>query len=381
MTAESVVPEGAEQDIKTTETDLGELREQLEGWLGDRLEADASPRVYNLNRPEHSGMSSISVLFDLDWSKNGQEQSAQLVARLAPEADAYPVFPSYDLQRQFDVMTAVRDSSDIPVPNVRWVETSADVLGRPFLVMDRAEGVVPVDNPPYVFTGWLLEADDDTRRAVQSTSVKVLADIHAITEPASKLPAMVAPAGVSSLRRHVENERAYYEWTRREDGLRIPLLESAFEWIETNWPADPSEDVLCWGDARIGNILYRGTDAGAVLDWESAALAPRELDLGWFIFFHRMFQDIADQFSMPGLPGCLRRSDVVAEYEKISGVEVRDLDFYLVYAALRHGIVMSQIMRRRVHFGEMEFPADPDHLVLHQAMLAQLIDDSYDWEK
>lgn len=81
-------------------------------------------------------MSSISVLFDLDWSKNGQEQSAQLVARLAPEADAYPVFPSYDLQRQFDVMTAVRDSSDIPVPNVRWVETSADVLGRPFLVMD-----------------------------------------------------------------------------------------------------------------------------------------------------------------------------------------------------------------------------------------------------
>lgn len=71
----------------------------------------------------------------------------------------------------------------------------------------------------------------------------------------------------------------------------------------------------------------------------------------------------------------------MAEYEKISGVEVRDLDFYLVYAALRHGIVMSQIMRRRVHFGEMEFPADPDHLVLHQAMLAQLIDDSYDWEK
>ncbi|WP_281180791.1 hypothetical protein [Rhodococcus phenolicus] len=42
---------------------------------------------------------------------------------------------------------------------------------------------------------------------------------------------------------------------------------------------------------------------------------------------------------------------------------------------------MSQIMRRRVHFGEMEFPADPDHLVLHQAMLAQLIDESYDWEK
>lgn len=93
MTAESVVPEGAEQEIKTTETDLGELREQLEGWLGDRLEADGSPRVYNLNRPEHSGMSSISVLFDLDWSKDGRERSAQLVARLAPRGGRVPGVP------------------------------------------------------------------------------------------------------------------------------------------------------------------------------------------------------------------------------------------------------------------------------------------------
>ncbi|MGW0019052.1 phosphotransferase family protein [Rhodococcus sp. NPDC003382] len=381
MTAESVVPEGAEQEIKTSETDLDELRGRLEGRLGERLGADAPPRVHNLTRPEHSGMSSISVLFDLDWTKDGAEQTAQLVARLAPEEDAYPVFPGYDLQRQFDVMTAVREHGGIAVPKVRWVETSAGPLGRPFLVMDRAEGVVPVDNPPYVFTGWLLDADDDTRRAVQSASVKVLADIHAIADPASKFPALVAPDGQSSLRRHFENECAYYEWTRREDGIRIPVLEKAFDWLEENWPAEPSADVLCWGDARIGNIMYRGTDVAAVLDWESAALAPRELDLGWFIFFHRMFQDIADQFSIPGLPGFLRRSDVVAEYERISGVEVRDLDFYLVYAALRHGIVMSQIMRRRVHFGEMEIPADPDQLVLHHAMLAQLIDDSYDWEK
>ncbi|MBH0120034.1 phosphotransferase family protein [Rhodococcus sp. CX] len=381
MTAESVVPEGAEQEIKTSETDLDELRSRLEGRLGERLGGASAPRVHNLTRPEHSGMSSISVLFDLDWTKDGAEQTAQLVARLAPEEDAYPVFPGYDLQRQFEVMTAVREHGGIAVPKVRWVETSAGPLGRPFLVMDRAEGVVPVDNPPYVFTGWLLDADDDTRRAVQSASVKVLADIHAIADPASKFPALVAPDGQSSLRRHFENECAYYEWTRREDGIRIPVLEKAFDWLEENWPAEPSADVLCWGDARIGNIMYRGTDVAAVLDWESAALAPRELDLGWFIFFHRMFQDIADQFSIPGLPGFLRRSDVVAEYERISGVEVRDLDFYLVYAALRHGIVMSQIMRRRVHFGEMEIPADPDHLVLHHAMLAQLIDDSYDWEK
>ncbi|GAB2877322.1 hypothetical protein [Nocardioides pacificus] len=118
-----------------------------------------------------------------------------------------------------------------------------------------------------------------------------------------------------------------------------------------------------------------------MLDWESAVLAPRELDLGWFLFFHRMFQDIAEVFEVPGLPHLFRRDEVVAQYEEAAGAAVRDLDFYLVYAALRHGIVMSQIERRRVHFGEVEPHEDLDAYVLHHQMLSDLIDGTYSWEK
>ncbi|MGW0045316.1 phosphotransferase family protein [Rhodococcus sp. NPDC003348] len=381
MTTESPMPEGAEQNIKTTETDLEQLRRQLEGWLGERLGADEPPRVHNVSRPGHSGMSSVSVLFDLDWNQGGIEHTDRLVARLAPEASAFPVFPGYDLRHQFGVMAAVRDHSEVPVPNVRWVETSAEPLGTPFLVMDRAGGAVPVDNPPYVFGGWLHEFDTQARKSLQENTIQVLANIHAIDDPAAKVPSLGAAGGESSLRRHFENERAYYEWTRRDDGLRIPVLERAFDWLEAHWPAEPSPDVLCWGDSRIGNIMYAETVPAAVLDWESAVLAPRELDLGWFLFFHRMFQDLAEQFSLPGLPEMFTRADVVDRYEKVAGVELRDLDFYLVYAALRHGTVMSQIARRRVHFGEMEAPTNPDEYVLHHAMLAQLIDETYEWEK
>ncbi|WP_241384142.1 phosphotransferase family protein [Rhodococcus sp. CH91] len=168
------------------------------------------------------------------------------------------------------------------MPAVRWVEPASGPLGRPFLVMERAEGAVPVDNPPYVFGGWLYETNDDERAALGRASVRVLAEIHAIENPASRILSL-AGSVLSGLRGHFENERAYYEWTRRDDGLRIPLLEKAFEWLEAHWPTEPSPDVLCWGDARIGNIMYDGTTPVAVLDWESAALAPREVDLGWFI--------------------------------------------------------------------------------------------------
>lgn len=379
MTDDSI-SDSIEATITTTELDVDETGQRLAAWLATRLDDGAAPEITNLRRPEHSGMSSVSVLFDLAWTEAGERRQAAMVARLAPEAGAMPVFPGYDLQAQFDAMRAVREHTDVPVPFVRWIETSPEPLGTPFMVMDQIAGAVPVDNPPYVFGGWLSEMSVEEQAAIQETSVRMLAGVHALPNPIAALPNLAPSQSGASLREHFAGERAYYEWTRRDDGLRIPCLERAFEWLEENWPETPSDDVLCWGDARPGNIMFAGTDAVAVLDWESAALAPREVDLGWFVFFHAQFQMIAQFFEMPGLPHLFRRDDVVVAYEQLTGVELRDFDWYLTYAALRHGIVMSQVARRRIHFGEIETPTDLDEYVMHHPMLNALLDGSYAWE-
>ncbi|MDG3012052.1 phosphotransferase family protein [Rhodococcus sp. D2-41] len=382
MAGGTAMPDGVEEVIRTTDTSLEEVGRRLADWLATRLETNRPPRVHNLVRPTHSGMSSISVLFDVDWvEQDGTARTAELVARLTPEASAFPVFPAYDLKLQYEVMRAVGEHTSVPVPQVLWVENSPEPLGTPFLVMTRVDGVVAVDNPPYVFGGWLYDMDAAGRRRVQDAAVDVLARVHAVDDPAGKVAGWSGSEPGTSLRRHFENERAYYEWTRRDDGLRIPVLEKAFDWLEAHWPQDPSPDVLCWGDARIGNIMYDGDVPAAVLDWESAVLCPRELDLGWFLFFHRQFQDLAEQFSMPGLPDMFTPADVIRRYEEVAGVEACDLDFYLTYAALRHGIVMSRIERRRIRFGEVEAHENPDEYVMHHRMLTQLIDGTYQWEK
>lgn len=374
--SQDVTADDVKSDITTTTTDLDEVRARLETWLAERVGSTGPVRVTSIRRPESSGMSSISVLLDAEWTANGRDERAELVARLAPEASSFPVFPDYDLAGQAAVMRAVRERTDLPVPDVRWVEDSPEILGVPFLVMDRVSGRVPVDNPPYVFGGWVVEELDETGRArVRDVSVEVLARVHGTPDPRTALGDAAPAAGLDSLRAHVENERAYYEWTRREDGLRIPLLERAFDWIEANWPTELSPDVLCWGDARIGNIMFDGVEPAAVLDWESATLAPPELDLGWFLFFHDMFQEIAEQWDFPGLPDLFPHDAVVARYEELTGSPVRELEFFRTYAALRHGIVMSQIERRRVHFGEVEAHENPDEYVLHHAMLARMIAD------
>jgi hypothetical protein len=59
---------------------------------------------------------------------------------------------------------------------------------------------------------------------------------------------------------------------------------------------------------------------------------------------------------------------------------VRDLDFYIVYAALRHAIVMARVKRRMIHFGEDTDTPDRNDYVLHRAFLEALLDGTYVWD-
>ena len=48
-----------------------------------------------------------------------------------------------------------------------------------------------------------------------------------------------------------------------------------------------------------------------------------------------------------------------------------------MYAALRHGIIMSQVQRRAIAFGEAEMPDDIDDLIMHRATLEQMLTGDY----
>lgn len=362
---------------KTSTRELDDVRARLTTWLAAQLPEDALPEVGALSTPTSGGMSSETVLFDATWTEGGSapRRSSALVARLAPESSAVPVFPRYDLDRQARVIRLVGERTSVPVPQVRWFEPDAGPLGSPFIVMDRVEGTAPPDVMPYNFGSWLMDAAPEDQRRLQDASVRVLAEIHGIDATPEELAFLEVDApGDTALRRHVNDLVAYYEWVRGD--LRVPVIERGFAWIEENWPESPDEPletVISWGDSRIGNVLYRDFEPVAVLDWEMAALAPREVDIGWMIFIHDFFEHIARQIELPGMPHFMRRDDVAAVYEAASGVAPRDLEFYELYAALRHAVVMTRVTLRAIHFGESEMPADPDELVLHRVLLGEMM--------
>jgi aminoglycoside phosphotransferase (APT) family kinase protein len=362
--------------LQRSSRDVTALPAVLSRWLATVLPGGVAPQVTVESGVDSNGMSSETIILTGRWDDGGGAVEQRWVARVAPSAEDVPVFPSYRLDHQFEVMRRVGELTDVPVPPVRWIEPTGDVLGKPFFLMDYVEGVVPPDVMPYTFGGnWFADAPAQRQRELQDATIAVLAKLHAISNAERVFGFLTEKAaGDTALRRHFGWVRSWYDFAVPDIG-RSPLLERAFEWLQAHWPAaaDTGQPVLCWGDARVGNVLYRDFRPVAVLDWEMVTLGPRELDIAWTIFAHMVFQELAGLAGLPGLPAVLREADVRATYRELTGVELGDLHWFYVYSGVMWACVFMRTGARRVHFGEVERPDDVESLFYHGALLQRLI--------
>lgn len=317
--------------------DLEKTRSVLAEWLAPRLDA-TGVSVSEITGPAFTGFSNETLLFDATWTEDGRPRTQGLVVRVAPTRHHLFLDPDFEFQHR--VIKALGEHTDVPMPPVRWYEDDDRVLGAPFFVMEKVEGRVPGDSPPYTQAGWLLdEATPAQRRRVVESGLDALARIHAVDWRG---------LGLDFLDKHqygpigIEQQLSYYaqylEWTAQ--GRSLPIAEAALEWLRANLPAQ-QEIGLCWGDARINNQM---TDADgnvvAVLDWEMVTLADPMMDLGWWLFLDRHFHEGIPAPRMEGFP---TREEMVARYETQTGRAARDLFFYEVFAGLRFSVIMARL--------------------------------------
>ena len=376
----SVTVETNVEHIQRSSRDVTTVPDILSQWLSTVMEGGIKPDITVESGIDSNGMSSETIILTGRWTEDGTPVEQKWVARVAPTTEDVPVFSSYRLDHQFDVMRLAGELTDVPVPRVRWLENTGEVLGSPFFLMDCVDGVVPPDVMPYTFGGnWFADAGTAAQHALQDATVAVLAELHSIPDPAGTFGFLdTGRTGDTALRRHLNWVRDWYAFAVTDVG-RSPLLERAFDWLEAHFPHDiaAGAPALCWGDARIGNVIYRDFTPVAVLDWEQATLAPREFDVAWLIFAHRVFQEMAELGGLPGLPQLLREDDVRAAYTARTGVTLGELDWFYAYAALIWAVVFMRTGARRIHFGEMPAPDDPtvcpESLFYHAGLLKRLI--------
>lgn len=364
--------------MQRSSRDVTTLPSVMSQWLSTVMPGGTVPEVTVESGIDSNGMSSETIILTGRWTGDGQPVEQKWVARVAPSAADVPVFPTYRLDHQFDVIRRVGDVTDVPVPRVRWLEETGSVLGTPFFLMDHVDGIVPPDVMPYTFGGnWFADAPVEKQRELQDSTVEVLAKLHSIPDAHKTFGYLseIDPPGPNPLRRHFGWLKEWYAFAVPDIGSS-ELVERALAWLEDNFPDDVAagEPVLAWGDARIGNVLYEDFRPVAVLDWEMATVGPRELDVSWIIFAHMVFQELSGLAGLPGLPDVLREDDVKATYERLTGATLGSLDWFYVYSGVIWCCVFMRTSARRVRFGEIERPEDVESLFYHASLLKRLIE-------
>jgi aminoglycoside phosphotransferase (APT) family kinase protein len=378
-----VVNEPAVEDVSRLQhssRDVSVLPSVMSRWLSGLMPGGVTPDVTVESGVDSNGMSSETILLTGRWQEGGSPVEQRWVARVAPTAEDVPVFPTYRMDHQFEVIRLVGELTDVPVPRVRWIDDQGTVLGTPFFLMDHVAGIVPPDVMPYTFgDNWFADAPAERRRELQDSTVEVLAKLHSIpnAEHTFAFLSEVDPPGDSALRRHFGWLKDWYEFAVPDIG-RSPTVEQALAWLEDNFPTDvaAAPPVLAWGDARIGNVLYDDFRPVAVLDWEMATVGPRELDVSWIIFAHMVFQELAGLAGLPGLPDVMREEDVRDTYESLTGVTLGDLRWFYVYSGVIWCCVFMRTTARRVRFGEMDQPDDVESTFYHVSLLKRLIEET-----
>jgi aminoglycoside phosphotransferase (APT) family kinase protein len=191
----------------------------------------------------------------------------------------------------------------------------------------------------------MTEASPEERAAIWWGGIECLAKIHRLDWKGLGFGFLEQPElGSNGLERQLEYYRRYLKWAAR--GEPQPTAEAALAWLEKQAPAgEPT--VLCWGDARIGNIIFDGTRPAAVLDWEMVTLGSPEQDLAWAIFLDRHH---SEGIETPRLPGFPSHEETVARYQKWTGHRVKHLRYYQVFAGFRFAVIFIRIAQQIVHY-------------------------------
>jgi aminoglycoside phosphotransferase (APT) family kinase protein len=140
-------------------------------------------------------------------------------------------------------------------------------------------------------------------------------------------------------------------FVKRDPSERTPVFDEALAWLEAHRP-EPERIALCWGDAKIGNVLYDRGDVAAMIDWEMARIGDPEMDLPSLYLSDLRAQDSAAGV-LDGTPGA---DQLVAMYEAASGRRFRHFHYQLVFATFWRGSVALAFMRQMEDAGQAIAP-------------------------
>jgi aminoglycoside phosphotransferase (APT) family kinase protein len=243
---------------------------------------------------------------------------------------------AHDMGREYRVITALRDTG-VPVPLTYGLCTDPDVLGAPFYVMSKVDGV------PYRTADQLAELGPLRVRAIAEHLISTLAELHAVVPVEVGLAEFGRPEGFLA--------RQVRRWKKQLDASHsrpIAGIDELHALLAAD-PPDGSPPAIVHGDYRLDNVLIGADDkVAAVVDWEMATLGDPLTDVGLLVVYQRMDR-LADGPMASDAPGYPSVPQVLDLYAAASGRDLSDLGFYIALASFKAAVILEGIHFRYVH--------------------------------
>ena len=246
--------------------------------------------------------------------------------------------------REWRIIEAL-DGTDVPHTPAIAACQDTSVLGRTFYIMGFVDGWSPMGLADRKWPA-PFDTDIEARKGLAYQLVEGIALLGNVDWRAKGLHDLGRPDGF--------HERQVGRWTaflERIKGRELPGFDEAAAWLAAHRPIDYIPGLM-HGDYQFANVMYRdGAPAqlAAIVDWEMGTVGDPKLDLGWVV------QSWPDDTTTPDastsgyvdMYGMPSRDQMLARYAEVSGRQVDDIDYYVILAKWKLGVVLEQGYQRR----------------------------------
>lgn len=250
---------------------------------------------------------------------------------------------AHDMGREFRVLSALRPHYPCCPEAIAYCPSS-EVLGRPFYLMSRIDGLIPGREMP-------VTLNSDQHRQLCDALIDRHVELHQVdcSEPA--LAALGKPEGY--VQRQVSGWSARYQAALTDQAADADAL---MQWLEDHQPPDRDDACLIHNDYKFDNVVLdpeQPTRIIGVLDWEMATLGDPLMDLGCSLAYWIQADDppaLQAVRQLPTqLPGMMTRQQLIEQYASRRRIDPGNLHFHQVFGLFRLAVIVQQIHYRYAH--------------------------------
>lgn len=247
----------------------------------------------------------------------------------------------HDMEREYKILSALGGNYNKAPKALLFCEEES-ILGAPFYIMERVEGVILRAQTP---ASELPSSSQFSTLAQNFTDT--LVELHQLDYKAIGLEKLGKPEGYI--------ERQVHGWSKRYLKAKTSenkAMEATAKWLQNNMPQQ-LESSLIHNDFKYDNLVLSNDgklNIKAVLDWEMTTLGDPLMDLGTSLgyWIHHTDPDFLanNQFNLTTKKGNPTREELVELYAQKSGRSVDHIVFYFVFGVFKIAVIVQQIYYR-----------------------------------